>query len=204
MHPALEILKSRQLTLATAESCTGGQLAAALTAHSGASAYYHWGVVTYSNRAKTQLLQVSPDSLRQHGAVSQVVAEAMAIGALHQSGSQIAISTTGIAGPDGGSDEKPVGTVCFGLAYRVDEHNNAPIESRVRVHSYRERLNGDRAQIQAQAVMVALDLLQKHLTGLGPRDWVHGDRSGASLRWLIGAWLVSLLSENGEPNAIYC
>ena len=103
------------LRIATAESCTGGMLAAAITETPGASNVFDWGVVTYSNVAKQTLLGVSSDTLSAHGAVSEEVAAEMALGARARSGADIAVSITGIAGP-GGSEHKPEGRVCFGLA----------------------------------------------------------------------------------------
>ncbi|RIY01645.1 CinA family protein [Aureimonas flava] len=106
------------LTLSTAESCTGGLVAAAITGVAGSSAVFGTGLVTYSNEAKTRLLGVAPDLLERHGAVSREVAEAMAAGALRAAGSDLAVSITGIAGPGGGSPEKPVGLVHFACASR--------------------------------------------------------------------------------------
>jgi len=103
------------VTVATAESCTGGMVAAALTEIPGSSAVFDRGFVTYSNAAKTEMLGVSNDTLAAHGAVSPEVAGEMALGALRNSKATIAVSVTGIAGP-GGSDHKPEGRVCFGLA----------------------------------------------------------------------------------------
>ena len=111
-------LTERGLTLATAESCTGGLIASRLTDVSGASAVLTHGFVTYANEAKIQMLGVSEESLAQQGAVSEEVCGEMAAGALATSGADIAVSVTGIAGPDGGSEEKPVGTVFIGLAQR--------------------------------------------------------------------------------------
>lgn len=106
------------LKVATAESCTGGLVAAAITDLSGASAIFDWGVVTYSNAAKTALLDVPKPLLDAHGAVSAEVAAAMAEGALARSGADATIAVTGIAGPDGGTAEKPVGLVHFATAAR--------------------------------------------------------------------------------------
>ncbi|CUH40430.1 Nicotinamide-nucleotide amidohydrolase PncC [Jannaschia seosinensis] len=111
----LEICIEQRLTVATAESCTGGSLAAALTALPGASAMFQWGAVTYANAAKREMLGVSQMTLIAHGAVSEEVAQEMAAGARERSGADLAVAITGIAGP-GGSDHKPEGRVCFGLA----------------------------------------------------------------------------------------
>lgn len=105
-------------TVVTAESCTGGLLAGLLTELPGSSQWFERGFVVYSNTAKEELLQVDPRLLKEHGAVSGSVAEAMAKGALEASHAAIALAVTGIAGPDGGSSQKPVGTVWFGFAIR--------------------------------------------------------------------------------------
>ena len=119
MESALEKLfdlaKRKRATIATAESCTGGLLAAALTEQSGASALFDRGFITYSNKAKVEVLGVNAGSLSDFGAVSEAVALEMADGARRAAGSTLAVSITGIAGP-GGSDFKPEGRVCFGLA----------------------------------------------------------------------------------------
>ena len=106
----------RGLMIATAESCTGGLIAGALTAVPGSSAVLERGFVTYSNAAKTGMLGVPADLIDRHGAVSEPVARAMAAGAVERSGASVSVSVTGIAGPDGGSDDKPVGLVHFGAA----------------------------------------------------------------------------------------
>ena len=111
----LQLATQAKQKIAVAESCTGGMLAAALTDLPGSSATFERGFVTYSNTAKTELLGVSADTLARHGAVSEPVAKEMARGALERSDGVIALSITGIAGP-GGSDHKPEGRVCFGLA----------------------------------------------------------------------------------------
>jgi len=111
----LRAAQSRNATIATAESCTGGMIAAALTDIPGSSAVVDRGFVTYSNAAKMQMLGVRPETLREFGAVSEETAREMADGALKEAGTQLAISVTGIAGP-GGSEHKPEGRVCFGLA----------------------------------------------------------------------------------------
>ena len=109
-------LRAAKLKLAAAESCTGGLLTAALTTIAGSSDVVERGYVTYSNAAKVQMLGVTPQTLADHGAVSEEVAAEMALGALRGSGADLAVSVTGIAGP-GGSDFKPEGRVCFGLAF---------------------------------------------------------------------------------------
>ncbi len=109
-------LRERGERLATAESCTGGWVAQCATAIAGSSDWFERGFVTYSNEAKTEMLGVAPDTLARHGAVSPAVALEMSTGALRHSRAQWALAITGIAGPTGGSTEKPVGTVCFAWA----------------------------------------------------------------------------------------
>jgi nicotinamide-nucleotide amidase len=140
--------------VATAESCTAGLLAARLTDRPGSSAYVAGGVVAYANEAKTDLLGVDPALIEAHGAVSEEVAEAMAAGALERFESDTAIAITGIAGPDGGSEEKPVGTVVWSV--RLDSG-----ESLTR----RAVLPGDRADIRDRATTVGMHLLRRALTG---------------------------------------
>lgn len=117
----VDALKRRGWMLATAESCTGGMIAAAVTDIPGSSAVLDRGFVTYSNAAKTEMLGVDPALIAAHGAVSEQVADRMARGALRHSNADIAVSVTGIAGP-GGSDHKPEGLVCFGLATKTSLH----------------------------------------------------------------------------------
>ena len=111
-----DLLIKNNALLATAESCTGGLIAAACTELSGSSAWFDRGFVTYSNAAKTELLGVDPQLIETHGAVSEAVARAMVLGALARSAAHVAVAVTGVAGPTGGSADKPVGTVWFGLA----------------------------------------------------------------------------------------
>ena len=111
-----EILLSRNWMVSLAESCTGGLVSATLTELAGSSEWFERGYITYSNEAKTECLDVPAQLIESHGAVSEPVAKAMAEGARINSGSDVAISITGIAGPSGGTAEKPVGTVCFGWA----------------------------------------------------------------------------------------
>ena len=148
-----EALLARRMWLATAESCTAGGVAYAVTQVAGSSQWYDRGFVTYSNAAKRQMLGVSATDLRLHGAVSEPVARAMARGALVASDAQIAVSITGVAGPGGGSAEKPIGLVCFSWALRRAGELRLRTESR--------RLAGDRAAVRTQSIIVALDgLLQ--------------------------------------------
>ena len=111
-----ELLQQKKLQLATAESCTGGLIAAACTDLAGSSVWFERGFVSYSNAAKTELLGVPADLIEAHGAVSEPVARAMVEGALRRSRAQVAVAVTGVAGPGGGSPGKPVGTVWFGWA----------------------------------------------------------------------------------------
>ena len=148
----MALAAEKEATLATAESCTGGLLAAALTEIPGASAIFERGYVSYSNRSKHFSLGVSEEMLGQHGAVSEPIARAMAEGARRKSKAMLAISVTGIAGPDGGSEKKPVGTVFIGLASR---------ESSI-CHHY--NFSGNRTEIRLQATSKALDLLYSQLS----------------------------------------
>ncbi|CAM3643526.1 CinA family protein [Bordetella sputigena] len=142
-------LKRRNWMMGTAESCTGGLVAGAITAVAGSSAWFDRGFVTYSNEAKVVDLQVSPDTLNLYGAVSEPVAQEMANGVLLESlAAHVAVSTTGIAGPEGGTPGKPVGMVCFGFAVRA----GSGITTRAATHVF----SGDRAQIREQAVAFAL------------------------------------------------
>ncbi|KIL98987.1 C-terminal domain of CinA type S Protein Implicated in DNA repair function with RecA and MutS [Paramagnetospirillum magnetotacticum MS-1] len=134
--------------IATAESCTGGLVAAALTAIAGSSSVVERGFVTYSNEAKTEMLGVPAPLIATHGAVSREVAVAMAEGALAHSRADAAVSITGIAGPDGGSEDKPVGLVHFALARRGCPTRHA-----------RHVFTGDRDAVRLQAALAALDLL---------------------------------------------
>jgi len=138
-------LAARRALCATAESCTGGLVAGAITDVAGSSAWFDRGFVTYSNEAKMELLGVPAATLAQHGAVSEAVARAMAAGALARSRASVAVAITGIAGPGGGSPEKPVGTVCFAWAVR-----DAPVQADTR------RFDGDRVAVRRAAVVAAL------------------------------------------------
>ncbi|MDD2705022.1 MAG: CinA family protein [Acidocella sp.] len=143
------LFKAKGLTIATAESCTGGLIAAAITAVPGASAVLTHGFVTYANTAKTAMLGVPAALIEEMGAVSEEVARCMADGARARSGADFTVSVTGIAGPDGGTAETPVGTVWFGLA---GPHGTT---------TYHHIFQGDRSAIRAQSVDYALRLLEE-------------------------------------------
>ncbi len=139
-----DFLLKNKLLLTTAESCTGGMIAAACTDLAGSSAWFERGFVTYSNAAKTELLGVDAALIETHGAVSESVARAMAFGAIRHSAAQVSIAVTGIAGPTGGSAAKPVGTVWFGFSVQG------------RLHSEMQHFEGDRAAVRQQTVAHAL------------------------------------------------
>jgi len=145
----LDACRSKGIRLATAESCTGGLIAAALTAIAGSSDVVDRGFVTYSNEAKNQMIGVPMSLIEHFGAVSEEVARAMAEGALARSRATIAVSVTGVAGPGGGSAEKPVGLVCFGLA-RIGHL----------AHSERRIFPGDRGAIRAATVDHAFRMIR--------------------------------------------
>ena len=154
-HHLLQDACDRELRLATAESCTGGLIASLLTDVPGCSHAFERAFVTYSNEAKQAELGVPAALLATYGAVSEPVAAAMAQGAVQQSAAQVALSVTGVAGPTGGSVEKPVGTVWFGwqlAGQTLTEHH---------------LLAGDRAQVRAQTVQIALAGLLQRLQAAG-------------------------------------
>ena len=142
---ATQLLTNNQ-QLVTAESCTGGWIAEAVTSMAGSSVWFERGVVTYSNEAKQELLGVKAATLSTYGAVSEQTAVEMATGILANSHGQLAIATTGIAGPGGGSEEKPVGTVWFGFAGEG-----------LTTQAWRKTFTGDRTQVRQQAVIFALE-----------------------------------------------
>ena len=150
-------LKERDARLATAESCTGGYLAKVLTDQAGCSACFGYGFVTYGNVAKVELLNVSPDSLERHGAVSQDIAEQMATGARLAAASEVAVGITGIAGPDGGTEDKPVGTVWIAWAGPGPQ-----------LLARQFRFDGDRDQVRRQSVAMALEGLLTQLKDAPP------------------------------------
>ncbi len=154
-RPLVDALRARGLRCATAESCTGGGVAAAITDIAGSSEVFESGFVTYSNAAKVVLLGVDAAMLAVHGAVSEEVARAMAEGARARAGVDLAVSITGIAGPGGATPGKPVGTVWFGLAAA-----GAPTQAEVR------HFHGDRAAVRRQSVHHALGLLAEGVARL--------------------------------------
>lgn len=146
----LDLCQHHGLMLATAESCTGGLVAASLTAIAGCSSVVERGFVTYSNQAKAEMLRVPMALIELHGAVSEPVARAMAHGALAHSRAHVTVAVTGIAGPSGGSVEKPVGLVHFAAARR---HGGLLVEHHV--------FPGDRDTVRHRAALTALDLLAR-------------------------------------------
>jgi len=145
-------LKAKGLMLATAESCTGGWVAQAVTAIAGSSDWFERGFVTYSDAAKQEMLAVSARTLAAYGAVSEETASEMAAGALAHSRAQVAVAITGIAGPTGGSPEKPLGMVCFAWAVK-----DGPLNSETR------QFEGGRESVRRQAVIAALQGMLKLL-----------------------------------------
>lgn len=142
------LMQAKNITLVTAESCTGGLLAATITHRPGTSTMFERGFITYSNESKTDLLGVPKDVLDKYGAVSEETAQLMAQGALKNSKADLSVSITGIAGPDGGSEGKPVGLVYFGYALKGGSSGTV-----------RHMFKGNRKEIQAEAAQTAL----KHL-----------------------------------------
>jgi len=160
----LELLSARGRTITTAESCTGGLIASMLTRVPGSSAAFEAGFVTYSNRMKSDLLAVPEALLETHGAVSEPVVRAMAQGALARSGAELAIAVSGIAGPDGGSEAKPVGTVWIAWGSASDMHSCGlcwPVE---------------RSLFQTMVAAAGLDLIRRQLLGLPPLPWLAQQR----------------------------
>jgi nicotinamide-nucleotide amidase len=141
-------LRERSLTLATVESCTGGWAAQVVTHTAGSSTWFDRGFVTYSNEAKVDMLGVSPATLAKHGAVSLETATEMAVGALERSNALISLAITGVAGPTGGSPDKPVGTVCFAWCLRGQKPESG-----------RRQFAGTRESVRRQAVVFALERL---------------------------------------------
>ena len=144
-------LAAGRLKATCAESCTGGLLAAELTSIAGSSAFFECAYITYSNQAKEQLVNVNSDTLRHYGAVSEEVVREMALGALIAAKSDYALSISGIAGPDGGTADKPVGTVWFGFA------------TKQRIWAKQYHFKGERKAVREQAVQYALAILEHYL-----------------------------------------
>lgn len=157
MHSLVEelslLLTQKNMRLVTAESCTGGMIAAVMTDRSGSSSVFERGYVTYSNEAKIEELGVKSETIETHGAVSEQTAAEMAKGALKHSHADIALSVTGIAGPNGGMKEKPVGLVYIGIALQ----NKEP-------YVVKNNFDGDRASIRQATVEKALELLIESLS----------------------------------------
>lgn len=147
----IDTARTAEFTLACAESCTGGWIAKAITDQAGSSAVFDSGVVTYSNEAKAQLLGVSASTIEQQGAVSQEVAMAMASGLLERSGADLVVATTGVAGPGGGTEQKPVGTVWIAWA-----------KTGSNVEAVCKQYKGDREAVREQTVADALKGLIEH------------------------------------------
>lgn len=156
MHSLVEELylrlKEKHMMLVTAESCTGGLIAASLTDVSGTSAVFEGGFVTYANEAKMLMLGVKPETLESHGAVSEQTAREMAEGALAHSTAHIGVSVTGIAGPTGGSDDKPVGLVYIAVSAKT-----------CATQIFKHNFDGDRTTIRQQTVESALEHLIHYL-----------------------------------------
>jgi nicotinamide-nucleotide amidase len=149
-----DALRAKKLTLGLAESCTGGLIGHRVTNVPGSSSYFRGGIEAYSNDVKERLLGVSRETLARHGAVSEETAREMAAGARKALGVDVAVATTGIAGPDGGTPEKPVGLVCFALATADG------------TRSSRHQLWGDRGWVKILASQIALDIVRRHVLGL--------------------------------------
>ncbi len=146
-----EVLKDKELTISTAESCTGGLIAALLTWSAGSSAFFHGGITSYSNEAKIKLLSVPPKLIEKYGAVSEEVVTAMVTGCASALSSNCSIAVTGIAGPGGGTAEKPVGTVWVGL--KVNQ----------KTWTRKLQLSGDRTEIRANTARLSLEELLRYL-----------------------------------------
>ena len=147
-------------TVAVAESCTGGWVAKAITDIAGSSGCFSYGIVSYSNDAKEALLDVDPATLKEHGAVSEPTVREMATGVLDLSGADLAVAISGVAGPGGGTPEKPAGTVWFSWASRSPDGG-------VSVDAALHRLTGDREAVRRQSVVLALDGLRERIKANG-------------------------------------
>lgn len=147
------ILKENRLIVGTAESCTGGWIAQAVTMVPGSSSWFDAGFVTYSNKSKVQQLGVDPKLIDQYGAVSDVVVEKMLIGVLNRTGANCSIATSGVAGPDGGTEDKPVGTVWIGVGHEFKG-----------LMTRRYLFEGDRNSVRQQTVIEGLNLMGHFLS----------------------------------------
>jgi len=154
-HALVAELTAASKAVATAESCSGGWVAKAITDIPGSSRVFHYGIVSYSNGAKESLLGVSIDALQQHGAVSEAVVAEMAQGALHLSGADVAVAVSGVAGPDGGSKDKPVGMVWFAWAVRDG--------AREKVATSCMHFEGDRDLVRELTVVHALQGVRERI-----------------------------------------
>ncbi len=151
MKKLIQLLTEKKLTIAVAESCTGGNLSALLTSENGSSVYFDRGFITYSNQAKMDMLGVNATTLKNFGAVSEQTALEMVQGVIKNSSANIGVSITGIAGPTGGTKDKPVGTVCFGFCILGE----CSITT--------QYFSGDRYSVVEQSVAFVVDVLQKQL-----------------------------------------
>ena len=149
----VDFLKKKKLKISVAESCTGGLVSQLITSVSGASEVFEYGFVTYANEAKTNILGVSPDTLKAVGAVSADTAREMAAGAKEKAGSDIAVALTGIAGPTGGTEEKPVGLVYAGFAFKNESF------------AFEYRLKGSRDEIRMKAAAKTLEAARLLIEG---------------------------------------
>jgi len=173
VHQVIQALLTQKQTLSFAESCTGGALSAKITEQPGVSAIFHGSVVSYANEAKVELLGVGRDSLDKFGAVSEIVAQKMAQGVRHRFHTDWGVSVTGVAGPTGGSQEKPVGTVWVAVAgpklalgsKSGVGHKNSNLDPAGFVEARKFFFKGDRKQIQEQSVRAALNLLIDAMKG---------------------------------------
>ncbi|MBE7038694.1 MAG: CinA family protein [Ruminococcaceae bacterium] len=147
-NEVVELLSKNNLTITTAESCTGGMIGAALTEIAGVSSYYKEGIITYSNEAKMKYLKVKEETLKKFGAVSEDTAIQMALGAMQNADSDISVAVTGIAGPDGGTKEKPNGLVYI----CVKNGNNYTVEKNI--------FSGNRHSVRVQTVVKALNMVK--------------------------------------------
>ena len=153
-----ELIESGR-SVSVAESCTGGWIAKALTDIAGSSQCFGYGIVSYSNGAKESMLGVNPASLNEHGAVSDAVVREMAAGVLNLSGADYAVAVSGIAGPGGGTEEKPVGTVWFGWAVRNSKKPSIDTEKHI--------IKGDREAVRMRTVIIAMQGIRERLRTSG-------------------------------------